>query len=612
MRISRRLFVSCRQYLRRHPVWSALFALALCYLLGHALYIAVLPEAAWLDRGWLAMHNGRYPEAEECFLTALAKDPRDPLPHAALVTMYKHESTLTPPIIAHFHLLHKLPLIGGYAQSVDEQWVMKRMRRLPGLASIHALFIKERFSQPSVLETLFDNYWLTYPRQVHAMIAAMRAVDQQQYAQAWAAFTRLQQKSPNENRAFLATAPLLNDYYVQAAWHTGHYREAEAAIHNLQAVMGDPAADHDLLSNLRLGTTRAVSARTWLVREGRLCEGTCPLAPENTYALALVPGRQKVRLLASRLTRPPGQAIAQYCWTWTGQDWKDAPAEQDFLNAHFADPLDGNTERWPYLDRAWGTWSPEADYLALRKTNTTGGLSLLFRHDARGVERISGHSPFEILWCNGDLWLHEEMGFTRLAPDGACTEFRGNTATREGGFLADSESLPPLPLELSTDWRLAKDGHEHLWLVNWGTKGLVLRAAWTGATFRKATPAEQQAAAPGILDAGGRLWFPRELPPGFQRDAWRHVRGMPVESDEASYAVDAKQHVWLSCYGVIARWDGHWVSVADHLPGFNIAALAIVAAGDGVLVVLGDGRVCYLTCLLHAGTGTNPYFTGTH
>ncbi len=111
--------------------------------------------------------------------------------------------------------------------------------------------------------------------------------------------------------------------------------------------------------------------------------------------------------------------------------------------------------------------------------------------------------------------------------------------------------------------------------------------------FCPPSAAEQQAAAQGFLDAGGRVWFTSELPHGFQRDAWRRVPGLPPLAGQAQYAVDGKGRVWMIAGRILARWDGHWASVAAKIPGLPVDTDALVASGNGVFITCGN-RVCYL------------------
>ncbi len=150
-------------------------------------------------------------------------------------------------------------------------------------------------------------------------------------------------------------------------------------------------------------------------------------------------------------------------------------------------------------------------------------------------------------------------------------------------------------MALDEAWQLAQQGAGRLWLVSWDGRRLALHATWTGATFRSPSSAEQQGAAQGFLDTSGHAWFTADLPRGFYRDAWRQVPGLPPCASPASYAVDGKGRIWVICRGIIARWDGHWASVANHLPGLAVSATSILAAGNGVLITLIPGeRVCYM------------------
>lgn len=594
-------------HLRRHRKWLVLAVVVLLYLLGRLLYDALLPAHTWLDRAWFAMHTGHYAEAERCIRHAKARDPHSDLPDIAAYACAWHNDKNDPSPISRFGVFVKLPLIGEWLQGLDQEQVKSRRDTDPSLHSFH-----KRYAYWSVPCDLFWKYWTIYPNEVKTALLIMHAVEQQHYGWAWQQLAQLQQQHPQAYAAFFGSSPLncssplLYRYYEQAAWHTGHLNELTNAAYRMQVAaidFGEYAnepkletlytvtnrdVEHALLHNAALGILPGASVKTWSSRHGVLTSVFSDNIRFDGDAPVLAPGRRFPSVLISL---PSAQAPSQQAplwWQWTGDDWQAAPP---VYQRAYADFLDTAMLHVPQTE-VWYAHSLQAEYLSLRSSNNdaTRGRILVIGKD---VSTISGHSPYEIAWCNGDLWIHEAMGFTRLGADGIGTEYRGHEVMREGHFFSEPETLPPSPLALDNNWRLATDGAGRLWLVSWDGISLQLRAVWTGSAFRPATAEEQQQAAQGFVDAAGRLWLTADLPKGFCRDAWRTVPRLPKMTDAAHYAVDGKGRVWVICGGVVARWDGAWHSAANRLPGFVVQCKGIVAAGNGVLVVYNE-RVAYL------------------
>ncbi len=597
MPVISRLLAAGRSFIRRRPWAAAVLILVLLYFLTRGCYLLLAPEDAWLDQGWLALRNGRYAEAEQCFLRAQGKGPRDVLPRLALLTMFAHEQAAEPKPVGYFGQWDGLPGLGHSLKSMEAYWGQARVRHARRALPLLDHWGDAQFGERGIAEGLFYDYWMVYPREVREVVAIMHEVESGQPARAWADYDRLRRRNPRICHNVIAHQQRCYRYPLQAAWHTHHFAEMESIVLPLFTAP-DPKEfqqEFDLLHNARLGLAPQVTARVWSVRDGALAEDLRPAREHSDYRLLLASARQGAQLFASpSYACPTPQRRRQCWWQWSEADWHEAaPDAQHLLGDFFQAPLPRGEQVWPTLCAAWGAEAPDASYLVLRKTDTNGRMSLLLRQDAHGTQRLGGHSPFEIQWLNGDLWLHEERGFSRSAPDLSCTLFEGNTVSREGSFFASAQTLPPLPMTLSGAWQLAKDGAGHLWLVSWEGQQLRLCARWTGTTFRPPSAAEQQAAAPGFLDAGGRIWCTTELPHGFQRDAWRRVPGLPRHSGAAQYAVDGKGRVWMISGRILARWDGHWASVADAIPGLPVETDTLLAAGNGVLITFGN-RVGYL------------------
>lgn len=591
-----RISAACPVFIRRRPWAAALCSLVLLYLLVRGLYLLLSPADAWLDQGWLALRTGRYPEAEQYFLRAQRKAPRDMLPQLALLTLYEHEQRADPKPVGHFDQWGAVPGLGHYLQAAESYWAQARVRRCRRAAPALYRWGDEQFSERGVPERLFFDYWMICPREVRDVVAILRAVEQGQPERAWAIYARLQRRNPQACR-FIMNVPGCDRYVMQAAWHTRHVPELERLVYPYLTTSAGEKYQQlcDLSYNMRLGVARQVTARVWSVRDGVIREDQRPAEESSDYRLLLAPARQGAQLFASpSYLLPAPQRRRQGWWQWNEAGWQEAPLDaQHLLGDFFQAPLPSGQQLWPTLCAAWSADAPDATYLVLRKTDTIGRMSLLLRQDARGSQLIGGHSSCELQWLNGDLWLHEERGFSRNTPEQTCTLYDGNTVNRMGSFFVTAKTLPPLAMTLSGAWQLAKDGKGQLWLVSWDGRQPQLRAAWTGSTFRPPSAVEAQAATQGFLDAGGRLWYTAELPRGFQRDAWRRVPGLPAQTDEAQYAVDARRRVWMISGRILARWDGQWASVADNIPGLPIETTSIVATGNGVLVTFGN-RVCYM------------------
>ena len=324
---------------------------------------------------------------------------RGTLPRLALLSLFSHELRAQPQPVSHLGVLDTLPLIGGYLKSADTYWADERRKHCLHASPAFARWGSEEFSGAEIAEKLFYDFYQCDPREVREIVTIMRQVERGQYAQAWQALARGRQRQPQTYRTLCGAAPGLYNYAELTAWHSGHLNEldefiqeemADTAVHSTADL---PQCTRDMLANARLGTTTRVTRRCWSVQNGAVSEEGSATGRENsTYALALVPARQGMQLLAIRaiartiLRNPSNGGNGR---RGTGVPRRPMPNACSMISCtHSSFLLErsaGHGCSWPR-----GTSAPDADFLALRKADAGGNLGILLRRDARGTRQLTG------------------------------------------------------------------------------------------------------------------------------------------------------------------------------------------------------------------------------
>ncbi len=227
MPIISRVLASGKSLVRRRPWMAAVILLLLLYGLGRGLYLLLAPEEAWLNQGWLALHHGKYAEAEQCFRRAQRKREQDALPRLALLAMLEHEEDGSPKPVGVFGQWEGLPWLGHSLKSADSYWAREREKQHKRTAPPLYRWCDEQFGDVGNGEGLFYDYWMVYPREVREAAAIMREVAQGLPERAWADFSRLRQHDPKVCDLLFNHAPRCYRYRLQAAWNTGHLQEVE-------------------------------------------------------------------------------------------------------------------------------------------------------------------------------------------------------------------------------------------------------------------------------------------------------------------------------------------------------------------------------------------------
>jgi hypothetical protein len=592
-----------RQVLRQYRWWIAVAAVALLIGVARWAYFAWLPMDGWLTRGWYAMHEGHYPMAEACFTRAARKNPRSLLPRLAQVALYRKEIR-EPEKYAPFGPLVKVPIAQRYLRETASTRAEQGEKRAREQLAQEQAWFAAQFGAVS-MEEIFDTAWLVYPRETAELTAAMAAACAGDARTAYARFAMLEAGDAKTFAYLTGLDGRTLHYYADTAWRLGRRADAQRIL-ALPAATLQPwqvkatwrwqalslmTADNYHIS----GPDPRPRAQSWVVSLTEMRPGICPIAPAESLRVVVAPGRGGAHLFV--MPQYGGPALPGW-WRWDGRAWR-AQLEDD-RKALFATEMSSvhgmssiwKVSRTPDARVASSTWSATNEYLSV----PVGPAARELVEVGAGIHLLKGHAPREIALVNGELWVHDGEGFTRLCADGTSEVYRGRAVTRIGTFLGGQEALPPARCAVSNDWLLARDGASRLWLVSWNPRigGVTLRARWDGAAFRPATPPEQQAVRGGVLDSAGRIWFAADLPQGFQRDAWRVVPGRARHIEIATYAVDAGGRVWVVCDAIAARWVGtRWHSIANRLPGPGVPFTNIVASGNGVVITM-PGMVAYL------------------
>lgn len=306
MPIISRVLAAGQLFIRRRPWSVAMIILVLLYFLARGCYVLLAPEDAWLDQGWLALRNGRYPEAEQCFLRARGKGPRDVLPRLALLTMFRHEQLADPKPRGYFGQWDGLPWLGHYLKAAETYWAGARARHCRRAAPPLYRWSDEQFSEQGVAEGLFYDYWMVYPREVREAVAIIRAVEQGQHERAWAAYLRLQRRNLPVCNTLFSDERGCYRYLLQAAWHTHHLTEVERIVLSRYNTPDAPFPQElDLRYNARLGLAPRVTARVWSVRTGQWARTRVPVMRRATITCCWLPRDRARSFLPAPATPVP-------------------------------------------------------------------------------------------------------------------------------------------------------------------------------------------------------------------------------------------------------------------------------------------------------------------
>ncbi|MHB9022898.1 MAG: hypothetical protein ACYC7E_01800 [Armatimonadota bacterium] len=620
-------------FFRRYRLWFPLCAIVLIVLSGRQLYFSVLPADGWLERGWYALRDGEYTEAERCFVWARRKAPNSEMAPLALAALYETELHGPPPATRLGPAGH-LPIIGPRLRALNRELSERRAAYAVKLSRDAQEYAFRRYGDAR-MSRLFEE-WKSYPRETEEMATAAWDAQQGNYTMALDRFTRLEDERPQAFNHIIRSFPPLLTLYQHVYWRLGLVRDVarlETLKRTLPRVQWPPSAAA-LAHNARMSILKVdPPARVWAVAGDRLWDDAwvTPRYDEKVFWLNTaslrgtdpqdVPSQAPARYLllpaprggVSLLALPTtNHRLDDYFgwWRWDGLDWRaqrggDVAALREILEHRL-----GGRENARILDftRASSAWLGNVQYISLTGWLGSGPASLLLRRDA-GLTQVPGQAPQQIIAHDGALWTHEDMGFDRMRPNGDVTEYRERTVVRLGKLFEPGRRLARLPIRLDPTWQLARDGAGRLWLVSWDGRAPAARAVWEHGTFRAATAAERAAADGGIVDAADRLWLAAELPRGFRRDAWRTPPGLPAVKTPATYAVDRRGQVWMISGGIAARWEtNRWVSIINRLPGIHPTFDGLAAAGNGVLILesgMSPGaldteslrfneRVCYL------------------
>lgn len=574
---------------RRYRWWALLVTVAVIFLLGRECYLILLPADAWLDRGWYAMRDKQYPAAEYAFRRARRKAPHDDVPRIALGALYATDAYPASP----FGRLMRINLLSSLLRPIEYQYERRWLQHKWQCYTAANRWLHDHYGDLPVGH-LWRDGWKSDPRGMRMALQAAREASVGRFDAAWKQFHILREAHAASLDRFPFWVQLLS---AEVAWRTGHRAEVWATLREApgHVLSNEWGQRYDWLErNTRLPDPHTPpTVQTWTLRDRRLLDGLSAL-PRGTDETLVLPAPGGAYLLTLPFLGG-GSGDDVRWWQWDGRSWTAravgdrAVIEQTLCPAG---PSSGAKEL--FAPQAWTAWSGTTEYLAIFGTLEGTFRRLLFRLDGT-VRQMGGHSPREILLHDGDLWVHEDLGFERVTPDGQVTEFRGRAVTDLGNtaeLFGSPQARPAARTFLANDWQLADDARGHLWLVAWNRRNVVLRARWDGVAFVPSTAAEQAGATQAILDATGRVWMNADLPRGFRRDAWRTVvhPGAPLPN-EAGYAVDRSGRVWVAGGGIAARWEaGRWVGIAAALPDFP-DTVTIVAAGDGVLIPL-PGRIC--------------------
>ncbi|MHB9133150.1 MAG: tetratricopeptide repeat protein [Armatimonadota bacterium] len=573
--------------LHRYRWWVVLLGVIAGFVLLRQVYFAVLPMDAWLERGWYALQNEQYRLAYYDFHRALAKKPDSPMPHLALAVLYRKASspgTRTDP-------LARLPWVGKKISDSEGEWLLKHAKEFRTELQREERWQQQYFGpvwRDGAFDTLFYFFWRFDSRAVSLVVDGVHAQHQGDDARAWALFARVQSRYANTHSRMTQNRPLLLRCEAYAALHAGYQQDA---LRIARSIPSGTADDHGLIGNLMLSPAPG-AGKIRLVNTIALQPGLHLLLPARSGAHLISYLRDgEFGIIAP--TTSKGVRWQQ----WQGNNFVDRPAAdvQGLIKALQQWRLDDGT--LPVLARGSSASGPQREFIALHnRADSRVGIrtftSIILRLDRR-VTGLSGHAPEEIVCIGDELWTHEPIGLDRIGADGATTEYRNRSVTRNGRVFEAAQELPPSPVNIDPQWRPFRDGSGQLWLALWDGHAPALRAKWENGAFRPTTATEQAKITRGFADTAGRLWFNADLPAGFTRDTWRTVPGLARLPYAARYTVDARKRVWLTAGSMVAYWEnGRWHSVIALLPGMQ-AKHQLAAAGNGVVVLSGD-RVSYL------------------
>ncbi|HEY3417456.1 MAG TPA: hypothetical protein VGM23_11285, partial [Armatimonadota bacterium] len=245
-------------------------ALVLIVLSGRQLYFSFLPADGWLNRGWYALRDGEYTEAERCIIWARRKAPNAEVPSLALAALYEKELH-GPPHAMRLGPAGHLPIIGPRLRALNHELYARRAAHAVEMSRDAQEYAFRRYGDAR-MPRLFE-VWKSYPRETEEAATAAWDAQQGNYSMALERFSRLEMDAPQAFRQITQGFPPLLTLYQQVCWRLGLVQDV-ARLTTLQDALlrfSWPTTAASFPYNARLSTLKVnPPARVWAIMGNRL------------------------------------------------------------------------------------------------------------------------------------------------------------------------------------------------------------------------------------------------------------------------------------------------------------------------------------------------------